>query len=59
MLDREIRELAREKELINEKLNSGNAPYAELQQLAVRITEISAALDEKEMRWLELSELNE
>ncbi|HMT73261.1 MAG TPA: ABC-F family ATP-binding cassette domain-containing protein [Chitinophagaceae bacterium] len=57
MLEKEIPELTKEKETITEKLNSGTAPFEELQQLSVRIGEITQLLDEKEMRWLELSEL--
>ena len=38
-------------------MNSGTAPYDRLQQLAARIQEISEQLDEKELRWLELSEI--
>lgn len=57
LLGKEIAELSREKETVTEKLNSGNTPFEELQQLSVRIGEITAALDEKEMRWLELSEV--
>jgi len=37
-------------------LNSGKAPFDELQQLSNRIGEVSKLLDEKELRWLELSE---
>ncbi len=57
MLEKEIPELTKEKETITKKLNSGTAPFEELQQLSVRIGEITQLLDEKEMRWLELSEL--
>lgn len=57
MLEKEIPELTKEKEAITEKLNSGTAPFEELQQLSLRIGEITQLLDEKEMRWLELSEL--
>ncbi|MBK6936774.1 MAG: ABC-F family ATP-binding cassette domain-containing protein [Chitinophagaceae bacterium] len=56
-LEKEIPELTKEKQLITEKLNSGAAPFEELQLLSVRIGEITQMLDEKEMRWLELSEL--
>jgi ATP-binding cassette subfamily F protein uup len=41
---------------VTEKLNSGNTPYEELQLLSKRIGEITSQLDEKEIRWLELSE---
>jgi ATP-binding cassette subfamily F protein uup len=56
-LQQEIAKLEKEKVTVTEKLNSGSAPFEELQQLAVRIGEISALLDEKELRWLELSEI--
>lgn len=58
-LEKEIPELTSEKEAITQKLNSGDTPYEELQQLSVRIGEISKLLDEKELRWLELSEINQ
>ncbi len=56
LLAKEIEGLSKEKEQITEKLNSGNLPFTELEQLSHRITELSQKLDEKEMRWLELSE---
>lgn len=56
-LGKEINELTKEKELITEKLTSGNTPFEELQQLSNRIGEVTRLLDEKEMRWLELSEI--
>ena len=59
LLDKEIRDLNREKEDITEKLSAGTLPFEELQQLSARIAEISSLVDEKEMRWLELSELVE
>jgi ATP-binding cassette subfamily F protein uup len=56
-LEKEIEMLNNEKNSITEKLNSGNLPFEELQQLSKRIVEITHSLDEKEMRWLELSEI--
>lgn len=56
-LGQEIASLTKEKETITEKINSGYTPFAELQQLTSRISELSLQLDEKELRWLELSEL--
>jgi ATP-binding cassette subfamily F protein uup len=56
ILGNEIAALDAEKQTVNEKLNSGNLPYDELQALSTRIGEIAALLDEKELRWLELSE---
>jgi ATP-binding cassette subfamily F protein uup len=37
-------------------MNDGSLPFDQLQQLSVRISEITNLLDEKELRWLELSE---
>jgi ATP-binding cassette subfamily F protein uup len=56
-LEKELQDLTKEKETITEKLNNGNTSFEELQQLSLRIGEVSRLLDEKEMRWLELSEL--
>jgi len=57
LLEKEITDLSKEKESITEKLNNSSTPFDELQQLSVRIGEVTALLDEKELRWLELSEL--
>lgn len=57
MLEKEIAELSKEKTNITTKLNSGSTPFEELQQLSQRIGEVTQLLDEKELRWLELSEL--
>ncbi len=57
LLEKEIRELSKEKETITGKLNSGSTPFDELQQLSLRIGEVTQLLDEKELRWLELSEI--
>jgi len=56
MLQKEIEELTTEKETITQKLTSGTAPFEELQLLSSRIGEVTQLLDEKELRWLELSE---
>jgi len=57
ILEKEIAQLSQEKKDITEKLNSGSAPFDQLQQLSIRIGEISQILDHKELRWLELSEV--
>ncbi len=57
LLEKEIASLAKEKATVTEKLNSGDTPFEELQQLSHRIGEVTRLLDEKELRWLELSEL--
>jgi ABC transport system ATP-binding/permease protein len=56
LLQKEIEELTNEKESITQKLTSGTAPFEELQILSSRIGEVTQLLDEKELRWLELSE---
>jgi ABC transport system ATP-binding/permease protein len=57
LLEKEIKDLTNEKAMITEKLNSGNTPFDELQTLSLRIGQVTQLLDEKELRWLELSEL--
>ena len=58
-LEKEIAELTKEKEFVDLRLNSGEATFEELQKLSTRIGELTRLLDEKEFRWLELSELSE
>lgn len=57
LLEKEITVLTKEKESITAKLNSSDTPFDELQKISNRIGEVTALLDEKELRWLELSEL--
>jgi ABC transport system ATP-binding/permease protein len=57
LLEKEIADLAKEKEMITGKLNNSRTPFDELQQLSIRIGEVTKLLDEKEIRWLELSEV--
>jgi ABC transport system ATP-binding/permease protein len=57
LLEKELADLNREKETITTRLSTGEMPFDELQRLSARIGEITALLDEKEMRWLELSEM--
>lgn len=56
-LQQDIANLEKEKQTITGQLNSGSLPFDQLQQLSVRISEITGLLDEKELRWLELSEM--
>ena len=58
-LQKEIAELTKEKETITRRLNSGDENFEVLQQLSHRIGDVSKLLDEKELRWLELSEFAE
>jgi ATP-binding cassette subfamily F protein uup len=55
-LEKEIPDLQREKTELEEKMNGGGMDYDALQKAAQRISTIVQLLDEKEMRWLELSE---
>ena len=48
--------LQKERSLLEEKMNTGAMAFDELQKAAERISKIAELLDEKEMRWLELSE---
>ena len=56
-LEKEIEGLENEKVQINDALNSGTLNSSELQEKATRFSVISDILEEKEMRWLELSEI--
>lgn len=56
-LEAEIERLNEEKSSLTERMNSGTLPYDELAAVSGRFGEVSALLDAKEMRWLELSEL--
>lgn len=56
-LQKEIADLAEEKEMITKKFNEGGLSYEELQRFSQRIGEISSLIDTKELRWLELSEM--
>ena len=55
-IEKEIPQLQEEKKTLEEKMNSGGMNYDELQKAAERISQIVQSLDDKEMRWLELSE---
>ena len=57
ILEQDLARLNREKQEVTEKLNNGTAPFDQLQQLSIRVGEISQLIDDKELRWLELSEL--
>lgn len=56
-LEKELPKLEQEKQDITVKMSNPALPYDELQKLSARITEITQQLEEKELRWLELSEL--
>ena len=56
-LEKEIADLNKEKDTISAKLGSAELAFNEIQKLSARIGEITALIDRKELRWLELSEL--
>ncbi|HPG10627.1 MAG TPA: ABC-F family ATP-binding cassette domain-containing protein [Chitinophagaceae bacterium] len=56
-LEKEIADLENEKKAVMGKLNDSSLPFQDLEQLSLRISEITELLDEKELRWLELSEI--
>ena len=55
--EKDISLLEEEKAIIETEMNSGNSPSEKLVILAQRHGEIRIILDDKEMRWLELSEI--
>ena len=55
-LEKELESLAAEKAGLEADLSSGQLPYEQLQEASRRIGEIMEETDEKELRWLELSE---
>ena len=56
-LEKEIADLTCEKEAVTLKLSDSQTSFDELQKLSLRIGVITKLLDEKELRWLELSEI--
>ena len=57
-LEKEIAALEEERKSIEEALCSGTLPIDELTEKSKRLPIIKDELEEKEMRWLELSEIN-
>jgi ATP-binding cassette subfamily F protein uup len=55
-LEKEMAALEIEKEALVEKLNQGSEDFQKLTDWAKAIEDIKNKLEEKEMRWLELSE---
>ena len=56
-LEKEIAELEAEKTQIEELLCSGTLSVDELTEKSKRLPEVNDMIDEKTMRWLELSEI--
>lgn len=57
LLEKELKKLNEEKNTISEKLSAGQIEYTEIEKLSKRFETITTEIDQKEMRWLELSEL--
>ena len=55
-LEKDLEILGNEKKELEAKLAGGTLSYDELQAASARFGELSAILDEKEMRWLELQD---
>lgn len=58
-LETEIEQLETEKSAVGNELNSGMLSQAQLLEKSNRFGEITDLLEEKEMRWLELSEIGD
>ena len=55
-IERDLEELEAEKKELEDQLGSGVLPFDRLQEVSERIGRILEETDEKEMRWLELTE---
>ena len=55
-LEKDLETLAAEKTDLEARLSSGSMPFDELQAASERIGQLMEIIDEKELRWLELSE---
>lgn len=56
-IESELASLNEEKDAIEQKLSGGTAAYEEIQKISLRFEEVKSLIDEKEMRWLELSDI--
>ena len=57
-IEKNLEALAAEKSELEEALSSGTLPFDRLQEASQRIGQIIEETDEKEMRWLELTDLS-
>ena len=55
-LEKDLESLAAEKAELEAQLSSGTLPFDQLQAASERVGQIIESIDEKELRWLELSE---
>ncbi len=58
-LEKEIPELEDLRNSIEEEINSGKLPHDELYKKSEQLAQLKSQLDEKELRWLELSEIED
>lgn len=56
-IEKEMPKLEEKKETLTEQLNQNTGNYEKIAELSKQIKELTNELEEKEMRWLELSEL--
>ena len=56
-IEKDLESLNEEKAVLEDALSSGSLPFDKLQEASARIGQIIDEIDEKELRWLELSEL--
>ena len=57
LLEKELPALEAEKIKITEQMSRGDLPFEEISKLSERMITITQELEEKELRWLELSEM--
>ncbi len=57
LLEKDIAGFEEEKKSLAEKMSNSNLPFDELTKISERLIAITKQLEEKELRWLELSEL--
>lgn len=57
-IEKELSRLNQEKEILLQKMSSGDLPFSELESVGIQMTRVQSNLDELELRWLELSELS-
>ena len=55
-LEKELPQLEQERDELTGQLSNPDLSFEKLQQYSERINELNSLIDEKEMRWLELSE---
>jgi ATP-binding cassette subfamily F protein uup len=58
-LDKEIAQIENKIKTLTAELNSGLSDHQQLSEMAQKIAALNSQLDEKSIRWIELTELNE